>query len=64
MLEFPAAADEGRSEFLDTLVQLDKQTVQQRVDELLARQQNSALNDAEKAELRELWRSKSQPIPR
>mgnify|MGYP001546513867 CR=1 FL=1 len=43
-----------RNEWRDALAQLDQQTLQQRVDELKARQSEAALNDEEKDELRAL----------
>lgn len=51
MQSFPGDEAAWRNEFLDALAQLDKQTRQQRVDEL---QQKGPLDDSEKAELREL----------
>jgi len=48
---FPGDEAAWRNEFLDALAQLDKQTRQQRVDEL---QQKGPLNETEKNELREL----------
>ncbi|KGQ18322.1 DNA primase [Lysobacter dokdonensis DS-58] len=48
--------DEGmwQTEFLDTMAQLEKQTVQQRIDELQAKKQAGALDDQDKDELRGL----------
>jgi DNA primase len=43
-----------RDEFLDTMAQIDRQVLQQRVDELQAKQRESGLDDADKAELRSL----------
>ncbi len=57
MQAFPGEPAAWRSEFLDALAQLDRQTRQQRIDELQTRINEvgmSALGDAEKAELREL----------
>jgi DNA primase len=45
-----------RNEWRDVLGQLDQQTLQQRVEELKARQTESGLSDEEKDELRELMR--------
>jgi DNA primase len=45
-----------RNEWRDVLGQLDQQTLQQRVDELKARQSEAGLSDEEKDELRELMR--------
>ncbi len=56
MQNFPGDESTSREEFLDTLRQLDKQTRQQRVDEL---QQKDRLSDAEKTELRELLMSRT-----
>ena len=57
MQVFPGEIATLRLEFLDALTQLDKQTRQQRLDELQARINEvgmSGLGDAEKAELRDL----------
>jgi DNA primase len=43
-----------RREFLDTIAQLDRQTLQQRIDELQAKQSSDGLDDADKSELRGL----------
>jgi DNA primase len=43
-----------RDELLDTMAQLDRQVLQQRVDELQAKQREAGLDDADKAELRSL----------
>src|SRR5690606_19233061 len=43
-----------RDEFRDTMAQLDRQVLQQRVDELQAKQRDAGLDDADKAELRSL----------
>ena len=43
-----------REELLDTIVQLNRQTLQQRIDELLAKQRRSGLDDDDKDELRGL----------
>jgi DNA primase len=48
---YPGEADVWRAEFLDALTQLDKQTRQQRIEEL---QHKGMLSDVEKTELREL----------
>jgi DNA primase len=50
-----------RDEFLDAMAQLEKQTLQQRIDELQAKQREIGLDDADKAELRALLLSKLQP---
>ena len=59
VMEFPGGADEARAEFLDALRQLDRQTVQQRIDDLLAKQGSAGLGDAEKTELRNLLAQKA-----
>ena len=54
---FPGEVAAWRNEFLDALAQLDRQTRQQRVEELQARINEvgmSGLSDTEKSELREL----------
>ncbi|MFY2763671.1 DNA primase [Arenimonas sp. MALMAid1274] len=54
---FPGEPAAWRAEFLDALAQLDRQTRQQRIEELQARINEvgmSGLSDAEKLELREL----------
>src|SRR3546814_10631671 len=43
-----------RDELFDTIAQLDRQVLQQRVAELQAKQRESGLDDADKTELREL----------
>jgi DNA primase len=43
-----------QTEFLDTMVQLEKQTVQQRIDELQAKQRDVGLDERDKDELRGL----------
>ena len=52
----PGEGDAWRDEFLDAMAQLDKQTLQQRVDELQAKQRESGLDNADKGELRALLR--------
>ena len=46
-------AESGRSEFLGAIEQLDVQTSQQRLDDLIARQLAGTLSDAERDELRQ-----------
>jgi DNA primase len=53
LMDFAPTPEHWQAEFLDALAQLDRQTVQQRIDELLARQAEGTLSDAEKAELRD-----------
>ncbi len=52
----PGDAAMWRNEWRDALAQLDQQTLQQRVEELRARQSESGLSDEEKNELRELMK--------
>jgi DNA primase len=59
MMEFPAAPELWHAEFRDAAEQLNRQTVQQRVDDLLALQAERALSEAEKTELRESLAAKS-----
>jgi DNA primase len=51
LMNFPAAPEHWKQEFLDALEQLNRQTVQQRIDELLAKQAEFGLSEMEKAEL-------------
>ena len=55
MHPFPGDVEAWRPEFLDALAQLDRQTRQQRVDEL---QRKGVLSDEEKNEMRELLRTR------
>jgi len=57
VMEFPGGEDEWKAEFLDALGQLDRQTRQQRLDELHTRM--AELSDSEKRELRHLLSEKS-----
>lgn len=50
----PGDETKWREEFLDAMAQLDRQTLQQRMDELQAKQRESGLDDADKQELRAL----------
>ena len=54
VMEFPGGEDEWRSEFNGALGQLDRQTVQQRIDDLMQKQGEATISDAEKGELRSL----------
>nr|WP_300616674.1 DNA primase [Dokdonella sp.] len=54
VVEFPGGEDEARAEFIDALRQLDRQTSQQRIEDLLRLQVDGALDDAGKDELRQL----------
>lgn len=61
VMEFPGDHDALRVEFLDALLQLDRQTHQQRLDDLLKKQGESALDAVEKDELRRLLAAKNAP---
>lgn len=52
--DLPGEADKWRDEFLDAMAQLEKQTLQQRIDELQAKQRDAGLDENDKAELRAL----------
>jgi DNA primase len=58
VMEFPGGEDAWRMEFHDALAQLDRQTVQQRIDDLMKRQGEGSIADAEKDELRTLLASR------
>jgi DNA primase len=58
VMDFPGGEDEARIEFTDAVVQLDRQTLQQRLDDLLKKKGEGPLSDTETAELRELLASK------
>jgi DNA primase len=61
MIEFPGEPEALRAEFVDALRRLAEQTVQQRLDALIRKQSESALDVIEKEELRELLARKAQP---
>jgi len=54
----PGDAANWREEFQDAIAQLDRQTLQQRVDELQDKQRGQGLDEADKAELRELLQTR------
>ncbi|HRN62499.1 MAG TPA: DNA primase [Luteimonas sp.] len=54
----PGDAPAWREEFLDAIVQLDRETLQQRVGELQEKQRSAGLDEDDKAELRELLLSR------
>jgi len=56
--EMPGDEARWRDEFLDTMAQIDRQVLQQRIDELQAKRGDSGLDDADKAELRELLQAR------
>ncbi len=60
VMDFPGGEEEARAEFLDAIAQLERQTAQQRIDDLLARQAEAALADEDKQELRELLAEKAE----
>jgi DNA primase len=63
VMEFPGGEDEWRAEFLDALAQLDRQTLKQRADELVAKQDEAELDAGEKDELRRLLSGRNPIIP-
>jgi DNA primase len=63
-LDFPGEDDLLRAEFVDAIRQLDRQTHQQRLDDLLKKQGEAALDADEKDELRRLLAAKNAPRPR
>ncbi|HWT14810.1 MAG TPA: DNA primase, partial [Patescibacteria group bacterium] len=59
-MDVPSAPEHWRTEFVDACEQLNRQTLQQRIDELLAKQESGfPLSAAEKSELREALASKA-----
>jgi DNA primase len=61
VMEFPGGEDEWRAEFLAALAQLDRQTLQQRIDDLLAKSgEQPGLDAGEKDELRRLLSGRNQ----
>lgn len=54
MQDLPGEEPAWRQELHDAVVQLEKQTLQQRLDELLAKQRAQGLDETDKYELREL----------
>jgi DNA primase len=62
VMEFPGGEEAWREEFVDALAQLDRQTHQQRLDDLLQKKQtDSALDTNETDELRRLLVAKNVP---
>ncbi|MGH8154376.1 MAG: CHC2 zinc finger domain-containing protein [Rhodanobacteraceae bacterium] len=61
LVEFPGEPEALRATFLDGLARLATQTPQQRLDALIRKQRDTALDDAEKSELRELLARKVRP---
>jgi DNA primase len=62
VMEFPGGEEEWRTEFLDALAQLDRQTQQQRLDDLLRKKSETSLSDDEKDELRRLLPATKPPL--
>ena len=58
MQELPGDEDNWRLEVLDAAVQLEKQMLQQRLDELQAKQRSMGLDEADKYELRTLLQAR------
>lgn len=58
MQELPGDEDGWRQEVLDAAVQLEKHMLQQRLDELQAKQRNIGLDEADKYELRTLLQAR------
>jgi len=63
VMEFPGGEDEWKAEFLAALAQLDRQTLQQRFDELAAKKDQTGLDASEKDELRRLLSGRNQAPP-
>ena len=63
LTEFPGDTETLRAEFTDALHKLADQTVQQRLDALIRKQGETALDEIEKNELRELLARKAQSAP-
>jgi DNA primase len=60
LIEFPADPAQWQAEFIDAIEQLNKQTRQQRIDELMAKQSTQGyLTELEKSELREALADKT-----
>ncbi|MFT4179155.1 MAG: DNA primase [Thermomonas sp.] len=58
--ELPGEQADLRTEFLDAIAQLEKQVLQQRIEELQQQQRDGGLGDVEKQELRELLQARMQ----
>jgi DNA primase len=63
LMEFPGEPETLRTEFLDALRKLAEQTTQQRLDALIRKQSEGALDAHDKNELRELLARKANPNP-
>ena len=62
MLDMPGEEATWQTEFHDAVVQLEKQTLQQRIDALQSKQREAGLDDDDKAELRALLQRKLQDM--
>src|SRR5690606_30396906 len=58
-LDLPGEEEPQRAEFLDAIAQLDRLVVQQRIDELQAKQRESGLDAADKDEMRALLQART-----
>jgi DNA primase len=61
--EPPGEPEAIRGIFIDAINKLEAQAWQQRLDALISKQRHTALNDAEKSELRALLSRKAKPGP-
>jgi DNA primase len=59
VVDFPGGESEARAEFVDAIAQLERQTAQQRLDDLTRKQAQGPLSDEEKQELRALLAGKA-----
>ena len=57
-IDMPGDEAGWRREFIDAVAQLNRQTLQQRIDELNAKQREEGLDATDKAELRELLQAR------
>ncbi len=62
MLDMPGEEATWQTEFHDAVVQLEKQTLQQRIDALQSKQREAGLDDDDKTELRALLQRKLQDM--
>jgi DNA primase len=61
VMEFPGGEDACRAEFFDALKQLDRQTLRQRIEDLMRKQADGSISATEKDELRGLLPLKGAP---
>jgi DNA primase len=54
VMDFPGGETEARMEFLDAVVQLERQTLQQRIDDFMQKNGEGTITEAERGELRSL----------